>query len=608
MSAPKSPGEPLISALRQLMHESSLPSILLREDGTISDTNLALRNLLGSMRGTPLQEWVHPHDWQQLHPLLSASASSSFMWGFRLGWPQAWHYCLLTGQRWAADDGEWLITLKDVSNNVTRLRQGDALIEAGLGLNWSIWAYYPATGRHVYPPKTYDLVTGNAAEAERQISHDHFLSIVHPDDRERVDGTLSHAFETRQGYHSIYRFMRPSGEIRWVQSIGTATTDLNDESLLMGIVTDVTEERRKSEEAARAQRLESMGLLAGGIAHDFNNQLTVIIGYLSLIEGSLGQEWSDPHLLATQAAEKARNLARQLLALARNAPIQRQRVVVEPLLHDCRQWVIGQGANLSTTIADSSVAVEGDPVQLAQVFENIIRNAVEAMSGEGTVYVDARLTIDRESRQMVEVTIEDEGPGIAEELRDRLFDPYYSTKPKGHGLGLASVHAIIRQHGGSIRIESGRSGGALFRLWLPAAIGGETLSNLGFEDTPQRLEGVVMVIDDDPLVRATARPLLESLGLQVETVADGGEALEWLSCHSCNAILLDWVMPPPMNGYAVLERIRAAHPNLPIVVSSGFADIPIPTGVPTLPKPYTRSDLAHMLAPLLTSGHSSVER
>lgn len=345
-------------------------------------------------------------------------------------------------------------------------------------------------------------------------------------------------------------------------------------------------DQRRAEQAQRqSQRLESIGLLAGGVAHDFNNLLVGILGYADVLASDAppGSVTEEAARTISQAAQRAAELTRQLLALARLGQHRKERVDVHALVDEVvglLRRTLDKSIRLETRLAAAEHAVLGDPGQIQQVILNLAVNARDAMPDGGVLAIETA-TADLAAGdapglaagRYLALAVADTGVGIPPEHLDKIFDPFFTTKAqgKGSGLGLATVFGIARGHGGAVRVESRPGAGSRFVVWLPLLAG-----PAGSAEAPEARapggEGVVLVVDDEELVRRTAARLLATLGYTPVQVAGGPEALDWLARQAAppRAVLLDVAMPG-MDGPACYREIRARHPALPVVVSSGFA-------------------------------------
>ena len=342
------------------------------------------------------------------------------------------------------------------------------------------------------------------------------------------------------------------------------------------IARDITERRELEEQLRQSQKLESLGVLAGGLAHDFNNLLTGIMGNASLMIGDLGM--ADPagarldEIL--RASERAALLVRQMLAYAGKGrfvvgPVNLAADVAEvlPLVRTS----ISRLVNLDLQLDPNVPALEGDRSQIQQLIVNLTTNAAEAIGDRrGTITIMTYVRDDVEPQVVLEVR--DTGCGMDAETQARVFDPFFSTKFTGRGLGLAAVMGIIRAHRGSISVESAPGKGSMFTVVLPAmapsdqAVSAEALPGL-------HGHGNILVVDDEDLVRGMARLTLERCGYTIELAADGKAGVEAFAARPQDfaAVLLDLTMPE-MSGEEALERIRRIRPDVPVLLSSGFSE------------------------------------
>jgi signal transduction histidine kinase/ActR/RegA family two-component response regulator len=376
-------------------------------------------------------------------------------------------------------------------------------------------------------------------------------------------------------------------------------------------------DQRKAEEAQRqSQKLESLGLLAGGVAHDFNNLLVGILGYADLLvaEATPGTTAHEAGTTIGQAARRASELTRQLLALARLGQHREERVDLHAVVEEVTKLLgrtLDKSIRLETRLHAGAHTVRGDPGQLQQVILNLAVNARDAMPAGGTLTLETATVDGRAGSgipglapgEYVALHVTDTGTGIPGEHLARIFDPFFTTKPvgKGSGLGLATAFGIAKGHGGSIRVESEAGAGSTFTVYLPA-LAGDAAATPAPEDPPRRGSGVVLVVDDEEIVRRTADRVLASLGYEPALVAGGREALAWLSGRADPpaAVLLDLAMPE-MDGRTCFGEMRKRHPDLRVVVCSGFSqtggaqELLSAGAVAFVQKPYRTIELARAL-------------
>jgi PAS domain S-box-containing protein len=395
------------------------------------------------------------------------------------------------------------------------------------------------------------------------------------------------------------------------------------------VATDLTEIRRAQEARERleaqvqhAQKLESLGLMAGGIAHDFNNLLTGILGSAELALRSAPRGSSaHTHLeRAIAATKRAADLTGQMLAYAGKSSLRRETFDLNALLHEMTDLVkasVPKAIGFRAELLARPAWIRANRAQIGQLVMNLITNAAEAVGeGPGTVLVK---TANREEDRLswVVLTVRDTGQGMDPKTLARIFDPFYSTKGPGRGLGLAAVQGIVRSAGGELAVESASGKGSTFEVVFPAA--GE--STRGSDASPPAEEnlsgsGTLLVVDDEPLVRNVARVLLESAGFDVLEAASGAEAVALYRKLGAEirAVLLDVTMPG-LGGVEALKRIRELDPGARVILSSGYderdtiAHLERVPGVEFLQKPYrARTLLAKVRAVLERQDRESITR
>ena len=383
---------------------------------------------------------------------------------------------------------------------------------------------------------------------------------------------------------------------------------------------DVTEKRKLEDEVAKANKLEDLGLLAGGIAHDFNNLLTAILGnvVLARIETEPDSEVAEILLEAERAAGRARDLTQQLLSFARGgAPVRRALSLAELLSESSSFMLRGSASRCEFTIADGLWPVEVDEGQISQVVQNLVINADEAMPGGGLIRVSAENVelgdghgLPLPSGPYVRVSVADNGVGIPPEHLSRVFDPYFTTKRKGSGLGLASCYSIIKRHEGHINLQSDQGVGSTFSIYLPAArdaVQAEAMATAA----PVKGDGLVLVMDDEEVVRNVLQRMLIRLGYRVETAADGREAVEMYKRakaeeHPFDAVIMDLTVPGGMGGLDAMAELVRYDPAVRAVVSSGYSNDPVMSEyrrygfLRMMSKPYRIEDLGQTLRRLLS--------
>jgi two-component system cell cycle sensor histidine kinase/response regulator CckA len=421
--------------------------------------------------------------------------------------------------------------------------------------------------------------------------------LIHPADLPESREAMTHALRQMGAAHALHRLRHANGSWRWFDNTGRAYRTAPGELRFVSIGRDVTEARQADEERRRlhehmqeAQRLESLGVLAGGIAHDFNNLLAVILGNLAVLREDAERDPDTAERLRRirAAAHHAEDLTEQMLAYAGHSVAEITPLDLSQLIRDTGELLrasVPKHCRLVFELSDAPQIVEGDTTQLRQVLVNLVLNAAEALGGDpGRVWIrtetrelDAATLADgfgsteRAPGAWITLEVADDGPGMDEGQRRRVFEPFYSTKRSGRGLGLAAVLGIAGAHRGVLRVESAPNRGTVFQLLLPPCEGRPQrvdASDRSRVATPQ--SGRVLVVDDEEAVREVAQLLLQRGGLQVETAEGGDAALARVrSKDDLDAVLLDLAMPD-RSGADVLRAIRAERPHLPVVIASGY--------------------------------------
>ncbi len=386
------------------------------------------------------------------------------------------------------------------------------------------------------------------------------------------------------------------------------------------VIRDVTVRQRFEEELQRGSRLEAIGILAGGIAHDFNNILTAIMGNITLALLDAQTLTKTEHYLhdAERAALRARDLTQQLLTFAKGGDPVRSAVLLPEIVTEVSRFALhGSRVKCEYDLADNLWLADADKGQLGQVIQNLVINAVQAMPEGGVIRISARndkITQDPQRPlapgDYVHLTVADTGTGIKAEHLSKLFDPYFTTKQQGSGLGLTTVYSIVKKHSGHIEVASELGRGTTFEIWLPAVA--EHQMDLP-EERPESgapLKGRVLFMDDEEPISLMASLLLQRLGLEVELARDGAEAVEkYRAAHaagrSFDLVVLDLTVPGGMGGREAIGELNRIDPGVRAIVSSGYSADPIMSNFRAygfrgmVAKPYRIDDFVHVLRDVL---------
>jgi two-component system cell cycle sensor histidine kinase/response regulator CckA len=422
------------------------------------------------------------------------------------------------------------------------------------------------------------------------------------------------------------RIIDRHGNTLWVSETSRAVRD-DDGRLLYyeGFVTDITARRRLESELLRASKLEAVGILAGGIAHDFNNILTVVLGNVTLAEMDTAADSAVRRMLhdAKRATLRARDLTQQLLTFAKGGDPVRAAIALPELLREAAEFGMhGAKSRLELDLPDDLWPANADKGQLAQVVQNLVINAVQAMPDGGFVRIragncslPASTVGNLAAGDYVKIAVSDTGTGIAPEHLAKIFDPYFTTKQQGSGLGLATVYSILRKHQGHIEVESHLGQGTTFHLWLPAAEHAE--SSPAPEATVEAsLKARVLFMDDEEPIREMAEMFIQRMGAEVVGVPDGAAALRAYEEARQNGrpfdvVVMDLTVPGGMGGREAMEKLRVLDPKVRAIVSSGYSRDPVLGSFrqhgfcAILPKPYGLDQLRKVLIDVVTQRNSA---
>jgi PAS domain S-box-containing protein len=416
--------------------------------------------------------------------------------------------------------------------------------------------------------------------------------------------------------------MRRQGPPRVVHGRCAPIHDLSKRSVgTVLVLRDMTDRMRLEAELSRASKLESVGLLAGGIAHDFNNILATIVGNLTLalmeqeVVATAGAWLRE----AERAALRARDLTQQLLTFAKGGDPVRSAVLLPEIVKEAAQFALhGSSVRCDFDIAEDVRPADADKGQISQVVQNLVLNAVQAMPKGGTILIKLRHDVIFEDRGLplapgdyLHLSICDTGPGIPAEHLARVFEPYFSTKQQGNGLGLATVYSVIRKHRGHVTVESVVGKGTTFHLWLPSArVQAEKV--LETRSPFPTLQGRVLFMDDEDHIRKMTEALLTRLGLEVTAARDGDEAVRrYTEANGAgrpfDLVMMDLTVPGGKGGRDAMQEILKIDPAARGIVSSGYSSDPVMANFRShgfcgmLAKPYRISELSRTLREVLIS-------
>ena len=383
------------------------------------------------------------------------------------------------------------------------------------------------------------------------------------------------------------------------------------------------EEKKTGADLPRSQRLEALGVLAGGIAHDFNNYLTGILGNISLAKFALKKNEIDRAsgrlTEAEKAVEMSQALTRQILTFAKGEAAERGPLAIGDVLRRSAEFALsGSKTRCRYTIAPDIWLVDADEGQLSQAVNNIVLNAEQAMPEGGVIQLRAEnVVLDQSnpdgigSGRYVKVSFEDSGCGIPDESVKTVFEPYFTTKSKGSGLGLATANAIIKSLGGHITLKSELGAGSTFFIFIPQSVHAAAVDYI---ETGAAMSGSVkaLVMDDEEIIRDVLNEILATLGYSVEFAYDGKGAVELYSAAMVagapfDLVVMDLTIPGGMGGMEAVKRVLKIDPKAKVIVSSGYSGDPIIANFRdygfcgAVTKPYRIADVSRVVKSVLAS-------
>ena len=453
-------------------------------------------------------------------------------------------------------------------------------------------------------------------EPSEMIGHS-AVEFIHADDLENTREEMRSARRGRQMRNFETRYVHKNGQAVALTWMGTWSEPVRRHFF---VGRDLTEKLTAEAQFRQAQKMEAVGQLTGGIAHDFNNILTVITGTIGILADAVADR---PQLTAIarmidEAAERGASLTRHLLAFARKQPLQPREVDVNALVLETAkllQPTVGQQIEIAPRLAADAWTASVDPNQLTTALLNLALNARDAMTSGGkitletnNVYLDeayAGMHNEVTAGNYVMIAVSDTGTGIPAAQLEKVFDPFFTTKEigKGTGLGLSMVFGFVKQSGGHIKIYSEEGHGTTIKIYLPRATGvDEAAGELPASSTIEGGHEIVLVVEDDALVRKYVIAQIESLGYATLEACNATEALNMIdSAPTIDLLFTDVIMPGPMNGRQLADEALQRRPSLKTLYTSGFTENAIvhhgrlDSGVLLLAKPYRKSDLARMM-------------
>jgi PAS domain S-box-containing protein len=473
------------------------------------------------------------------------------------------------------------------------------------------------TSRSVEPPynplfvsQAVEQVTGFAAE--RFVDEPDFgTSRIHPEDLPKVIHAISGATRTGR-YACEFRWLCADGQYRVLQDTGVLAPAVDGAPReIFGVMLDATDRHMLEEQLAQSRKMEAVGQLTGGVAHDFNNLLTVVLGNVDMLARKKEEEARRARRIDAirQAAERGRDLTRQLLAFSRRQHLTPVTLDVNTLIRDFVPLIrqaVGEAITVDLTLAEAALYAHVDPTQLETALLNLAVNARDAMPGGGAISIGAQRDAGQ-AGEWVAISVQDTGVGMSPEIRERVFEPFFTTKEvgKGSGLGLSQVYGFVRQSDGEVQLETAPGRGSTFRLRLPLSAKAADEDRRPLAPQGDLIGGVekILLVEDDPTVLALTLDVLSGLGYDVTCASNAAEALEVLhSDAEIDLLFTDVVMPGGISGVSLARAARELRPELAVLLTSGYVGEVAALGnaeFPLLDKPYETSVMAAKVRELI---------
>ena len=468
------------------------------------------------------------------------------------------------------------------------LRQSREFIKTILDTVDEAFIVIDADYRIIMVNSAYGRQTGMPAE---DIIGRHCYEISHQSSKpcyeQGEECAVRHSFERGEPHTCVHRHSDKNGNVLYVETKSYPLRDASGKVIsAIEVINNITDKHLLEEQILRTQKLEAVGLLAGGIAHDFNNLLQGVFGNISMVKMRSDKDSASYRMLeeAERALNLARNLTRQLLTFSKGGEPVKEVVSLPLVIQDSVKFALS-GSNVKYTFSmdENLWPVEADEGQISQVINNIVLNAGDAMPEGGTIKIQVRNVLlgeksilPLEKGKYVMIVIEDSGIGILSHHLSKIFDPYFTTKQKGSGLGLATSYTIIKKHDGIMDVKSEPGVGSTFFIYLPAS--GKKLPSA--EAKVKKLltgKGKILVMDDEEIIRIVTGQMLKALGYEAAFAENGEQAVEKYSdAQQSNkpfdAVILDLTVRGGMGGHDTVKKLMEMDPDVNAIVSSGYTE------------------------------------
>ncbi len=551
-----------------------------------------------------------------------------YVWEFQNTVNHEWYECRDQSIRWP--DGRYV--RMEIATNITRRKQAEmVLAEEKERLAVTLRSIGDGVittdthGRIVLINKIAEQLTGwsNAEAAGRPLAE--VFHIINERTRQPCESPVEKVMATGGiiGLANHTALISKDGRERSIADSGAPIRD--KESKIIGVVLvfrDITDQLRMEQELIKVKKLESIGVLAGGIAHDFNNILTAILGNIEMAGMSIDSTSKAHHLLqeAEKASLRAKDLTQQLLTFSRGGdPVKKTTPIGKTITESAYFVLHGSPVSCRFDIPDDLWLVDIDVGQISQVIQNLVINAKHAMPEGGEIRVSCTNIADIRSetplslpgKAYIKITVQDSGCGITEKHLEKIFDPYFTTKQEGSGLGMAITHSIISKHNGHIAVQSKVGEGTTFTIYLPASDKQITHGPVKEAHKQETIKARILVMDDEQLVQDIAQQMLGHLGHEVLLAEDGKEAIEIFKEHRksgkpVDVIIMDLTIPGGIGGKETIQEILKIDPDAKVIVSSGYSNDPVMADYQqygfkaAIAKPFLLAELNKVLTDILS--------
>ena len=573
---------------------------------------------------------IHHEDWPCLNKAIEKLSQEGIPFDIQFRFLRSdeeigWMHAMGTAER---NDAGNITRMFGTAQDITKqklveeaLRESEERLQLVLnGSQLGYWDWNIQTGE-VRRNDIWAKMLGYTLE-EIEINVEQWTDLHHPDDKDTAWKSIQDHLEGRSPQHRIeYRMRTKDGQYKWIlDQAKIVSRDLQGKPLrVCGTHTDITDRKIFEARQQQMQKLEAVGILAGGIAHDFNNLLGIISGNISFALSRLEKNEDLYEVLsdAQEGTKRATNLTQKLLTFAKGGAPIRKTLKLEPIIREVSQFVTRRAkTKCNFEFPNEMWMAQVDEGQLSQVISNLIINADQAMPGGGIITLSAEnILIESQSNlplphgKYIKINIKDQGIGISEKHIPQIFDPYFSTKQKGSGLGLATSFSIIKKHGGHISVESKIDKGTTFHIYLPVA--DKENQKVEIKEAQKHIGyGKILVMDDEESILKMAGRMLKKLNYEPHFANDGKRAIEMYqaaieSNKPFDLLILDLTIPGGMGGQETIKKLLEIDPDVKAIVSSGYSNDPVMSNYKThgfcgvIPKPYLLNELAIVLNKVL---------